>query len=171
MRLFLSSVLVLLCCLAFTSQILAQDSPTAPAEAAADLRARLIEVQTKEANGRARLAQLDEALKPENIERSLAGIGSTRPEELREQRRRQLTIERDGVRRQLDLLETSRMRLEAAIQDADTRAYHASAQGSSANGLQAMGLRSVSPRKLVLASVTLLGLLTIGVIILFARRR
>ena len=52
------------------------------------------------------LQQLDESIKPENIERSLAGIGSTRPEELRETRRRQLTIERDGVLAQLKTLET-----------------------------------------------------------------
>ena len=83
--------LVLLLGLLFTSRIFAQDSPANPAEAAADLRARLAEVQANEAYGRARLDQLNEALKPENIERSLAGVGSTRPEELREQRRRELT--------------------------------------------------------------------------------
>src|SRR6266850_1020011 len=81
MKLRLSIVLVLLFGLLFTSRILAQDPPTIPAEAAADLRARLVEVQAREAERHTRLNQLDEALKPENIERSLAGIGSTRPEE------------------------------------------------------------------------------------------
>ena len=48
------------------------------------LRVQLIEVQEKEGALRIRLQQLDEDLKPENIERVFAGIGSTRPEELRE---------------------------------------------------------------------------------------
>lgn len=171
MKLDLSLVLVLLFGLPFTSQVLAQQSPASPAEAAADLRVRLIEVQTKEADLRARLAMLEEALQPQNIERALAGVGSTRPEELREQRRKELTIERNGVRRQLDLLETSRTRLESAILEADTRAYHESAQGHSANSVQAMWLYFVEPRRLVIGSVTLLGLVAIGVLIAFIRRR
>lgn len=104
----------------------AQRSASA-AEEAEKLRLQLIEVQAKEEALRARAAQLDEALKPENIERSLAGVGSTRPEELRETRRKQLQIERDGVAAQLRVLESSRARLEAAILDADARAYQQSA--------------------------------------------
>src|SRR6266850_372684 len=114
-----SLFLVLLFSLSCTSRILAQDPSTPPGDAAADLRARLVEVQAREAERHARLNQLDEALQPQNIERSLAGIGSTRPEKLREQRHRELTIERDGVRKQVDLLATSRARLESAIQTAD----------------------------------------------------
>lgn len=169
MKLRLSLVLVLLISLPFTSQVLAQDSK-APAETAADLRMRLIEVQTKEANGRARLAELDEALKPENIERSFAGVGSTRPEELREQRRRELTIERDSTRKQLELLETSRLRLESAIQLADTRAYQESAQGYSVNSIQSTLLSFANPRRLVIVSMTVL-VLAIGVFVVFIRRR
>jgi hypothetical protein len=45
----------------------------------------------------------------------LAGIGSTHPEELREHRRKLLTIERNGLQTQLDLLEEERARIEAAI--------------------------------------------------------
>src|SRR5215216_5382983 len=101
--------------------------PTTAAESADKLRLQLIEVQAKEEALRARAEQLDEALKPENVERSLAGIGSTKPEELRESRRKQLQLERDGVAAQLKVLETSRTRLEAAILDADNRAYHESA--------------------------------------------
>src|SRR5689334_7745292 len=115
----------------------AQQSSTS-AESAEKLRAQLFEVQTKEDALRARAQQLDEALKPENIERSLAGVGSTRPEELRETRRKQLQIERDGVESQLKVLETSRTRLEAAIRDADARAYQESAQGPSATNQMAI---------------------------------
>jgi hypothetical protein len=107
----------------------AQQPTTSAAESAEKLRAQLLEVQTKEEELKLRAQQLDEALKPENIERSLAGIGSTKPEELRESRRKQLQIERDGVEAQLKLLETSRIRLEAAILNADTRAYQQSAGG------------------------------------------
>jgi len=71
---------------------------------------------------------LDEAIKPENIEHSLAGVGSTRPEELREARRRQLSIERDGVVAQLKTAETSRTRLEAALANAEVLAYQQSAR-------------------------------------------
>lgn len=103
--------------------------PSTAAESAEKLRAQLLEVQAKEQDLQVRAQQLDEALKPENIERSLAGVGSTRPEELREARRRQLQIERDSITSQLQVLETSRMRLEAAIRDADARAYQDSARG------------------------------------------
>jgi hypothetical protein len=119
-------ILVLLV-LIFTVTANAQESSSA-AESVEKLRAQLLEVQGKEEALRVRVQQLDESLKPENIERSLAGIGSTRPEELRETRRRQLTIERDGVQAQLRLLETSRQRLEIAIANAEAQAYHESAR-------------------------------------------
>ena len=105
----------------------AQDAPPSAAETVENLRLQLLDVQTHESELQARAQQLDEALKPENIERSLAGVGSTRPEELREARRKQLQIERDGVQKQLNLLEQSRQRLEAALRDAEARAYHESA--------------------------------------------
>lgn len=113
--------------LAFTTTSYAQDSASA-AESVEKLRAQLIEVQTKEQDLRTRLEQLEESLKPENIERSLAGVGSTRPEELRESRRRQLTIERDGVLAQLKTLETGKARLEADLANAEARAYQQSAR-------------------------------------------
>src|ERR1700681_1990941 len=102
---------------------------TSAQEQAAKLRAQLTDVQAKEAEQQTRLQQLEEALKPENIELSLAGVGSTHPEELREQRRRQLEKERAGVRTQLDQLAASRARLETAISAADARAYQESARG------------------------------------------
>ena len=96
-------------------------------EKAASLHAQLAEVDTKQAELRARLQKLEEELKPEKIAENLAGIGSTRPEDLREQRRRQLEIERNGVKTQLDLLANSRSRLEIAIGRADAEAYRQSA--------------------------------------------
>ncbi len=80
-------------------------------ERAANLRAQLTDLQAQQADLQSRLAQLDEDIKPENIERSLAGIGSTHPEDLREARRRQLEIQRKGIQSQLDTLATTRDRL------------------------------------------------------------
>ena len=122
----LKSFFVLLLVLAFTSVAFAQ--PESAAESLEKLRAQLLEVQAKEEGLRARVQQLDESLKPENIERSLAGVGSTKPEELREARRRQLTIERDNLLAQLKIVETSRQRLETAIANAEVRSYHQSAR-------------------------------------------
>ena len=96
-------------------------------EKAASLRSQLSEVETKQAALQTRLQNLEENLKPENIEHSLAGVGSTHPEDLREQRRRQLEIERNGVRAQLDILASSHSRLETAIAQADADAYRQSA--------------------------------------------
>ena len=101
---------------------------TTAQERAANLRRQLVEVQAKQAEMETRLQQLEENLKPENIEKGLAGIGSTRPEELREQRRRQLEIERKSVQTRLEQLATSRTRLETGIVQADAAAYHSSAR-------------------------------------------
>lgn len=137
-------LLVLLFAVAINAQ---EPQPVTAAESVENLRAQLFDVQTRENDLRARAEQLDEALKPENIERSLAGVGSTRPEELRESRRKQLQIERDGITRQLNTLETSRMRLEAALRDAEARAYHESAQGVPT--MQMMAARPMWGRRLL----------------------
>src|SRR5688500_18444121 len=103
-----ANILVFLLFLTFIPTTAYAQEPTSAAESAEKLRLQLIEVQAREDSVRARAQQLDEALKPENIERSLAGIGSTRPEELREARRRQLQKERDGIAAQLQTLEIGR---------------------------------------------------------------
>jgi uncharacterized protein YlxW (UPF0749 family) len=130
----LKFILILFVTLVATSALetIAQGSKenTNSAQAAEDLRAQLLDVQAKESELQARARQLEEDLKPENIERSLAGIGSTKPEELREMRRRQLTIEPDRVQAQLKLVATSRDRLESAIRFAETQADQQSAEGT-----------------------------------------
>ncbi len=116
-------------------------------ERAASLRLQLSEVEAKQAELQTRLQELEESLKPENIEHSLAGVGSTHPEDLREQRRRQLEIERNGVRAQLDLLATSHTRLERSLAQADAEAYRQSASpgsGPSANSSAAVQESTVS---------------------------
>ena len=108
----------------FAATTLAQ---TSAQEIAASLRLQLSEVQVRQTEMQARDEQLVEDLKPENIERSLAGIGSTRPERLREQRRGQLELTRARLRVQLDELDRSQTRLETAIAEADALAYWQSA--------------------------------------------
>ena len=83
------------------------------------LRTQLRDVQEKEGTLQARMEQLNYDLKPENIERSVSGYGSTRPEEARDARRHALESEKTRTQAQLDLLATSRQRLETAIVNAD----------------------------------------------------
>jgi hypothetical protein len=100
---------------------------TSAQEMAQKLRRQLSDVEIRQAELQARNEQLEEDLKPENIERSLAGVGSTRPEELRDGLRRQLELVRVRVRFELDELARIHARLEAAIADADAEAYWQSA--------------------------------------------
>ena len=85
----------------------------------AQLRAELLGVQAKKAEFEAHLEDVEFALKPENIERATAGYGTTRPEEMREQRRRQLESDRTRTRQQTDQLNASETRLQQAIATSD----------------------------------------------------
>ena len=161
----LKSGLLLLFLLVFSVTGYAQESASA-AESVEKLKMQLLEVQGKEEALRARVQQLDESLKPENIERSLAGIGSTRPEELRESRRRQLTIERDGVMAQLSTVETSRQRLETALANAEIVAYQQSARPT-----QMMSASSPRRYQLLMLGGGSLAALALGGGALFYRRK
>jgi hypothetical protein len=83
------------------------------------LRSQLIDVQGKISNYEATLEQIEFALRPENIESSTAGYGSTRPEQAREARKKQLEGERSRIQAQLKLVENSKTRLETAVANAD----------------------------------------------------
>jgi phage shock protein A len=86
---------------------------------AEQLRTQLMDIQSKIADFEAKLEQIDFALKPENIESAAAGYGSTRPEAIRDMRKRQLEGEKSRVTAQLKLAENNRMRLETASANAD----------------------------------------------------
>ncbi|HWN09481.1 MAG TPA: hypothetical protein VNO50_09490 [Pyrinomonadaceae bacterium] len=86
---------------------------------AENVRTQLLDVESKLADLQPRLEQIEYGLKPEVIERSAAGFGTVRPEEVRETRRRQLENEKARVQAQIRILESSRTRLEAAITTAD----------------------------------------------------
>src|SRR5256714_10433026 len=83
------------------------------------LRKQLIELIEKETAYRSRLAQLEEDLRPENIDRSLAGIGGTRTAEMRDTRRRVLENDKRGVESLLSVTAQNRVRLEEDVRKAD----------------------------------------------------
>lgn len=85
----------------------------------AQLHKELRDAQAQKADLEVRLEDINYALKPENIERSVAGYGTTHPEELREQRRRQLENEKQRILKQLEQLTASETRLEQAIATSD----------------------------------------------------
>ncbi|HEY8204933.1 MAG TPA: hypothetical protein VIF81_09420 [Pyrinomonadaceae bacterium] len=85
----------------------------------ADLWKQLREVEGQQADLQSRAEEVDYALKPENIDRAVAGYGSTHPEEVREQRRKQLENEKLRIQKQLDQLAANHARLETAIAGAD----------------------------------------------------
>lgn len=87
---------------------------------AEQLRSQLMDVQSKIADFEARIELIDYSLKPENIESSMAAYGSTRPEQARETRRKQLEGEKARVVAQMKLAENSRTRLETAVTNADS---------------------------------------------------
>lgn len=132
-RIGLLSILLLVCATAASAQN--QTSATQSIEA---LRAQLQSIESKETELQTRSHQLDEDLKPENIEKYFALNGSTHPEELREQRRRQLEAEKSNITAQLEQLAASRTRLEATIATAEAAAYRQSA-GSAPSTLQPSG--------------------------------
>ncbi|HEV2827265.1 MAG TPA: hypothetical protein VGW76_06635 [Pyrinomonadaceae bacterium] len=85
---------------------------------AESLRTQQIDVESKLADLQSKLELIEYQLKPENIERA-AGYGTLHPEEARDTRRRQLENERARAQAQVRILETSRTRLETAVQTAD----------------------------------------------------
>jgi len=110
----------------------AQDAAAVEQRAEA-LRAQLRDVTDKQAQLQAREQQLDEDLKPENIERSLAGVGTTDATALRDRRRQQLEREKAAVEEQLQSLETSRSQLEASIASAEAEAVRLRAAALNTN--------------------------------------
>jgi hypothetical protein len=90
------------------------------AEQRADmLRKQLVELIERDTSLKVRLVQIEEDMRPENIERSLNVVGTTRTAELREARRRVLENERRGVESLLNQNLQSRRQLEEDVKQAD----------------------------------------------------
>ncbi|HEX7174585.1 MAG TPA: hypothetical protein VF240_04805 [Pyrinomonadaceae bacterium] len=86
---------------------------------AESLRSQLRDVTDKEFVLQDRLAQITAELDPGAIERRSLLIGSLNPANVREQIRLSLEREKERVSRQLELLNTSRVRLESAVAAAE----------------------------------------------------
>lgn len=84
------------------------------------LRKQLLELIEKDTSYRSRLAQIDEDMRPENVERSLSGVGTTRTTELRDVRRRSLEIEKRGLESLVSVIGQSRPRLEEDLRQAES---------------------------------------------------
>lgn len=95
------------------------DILTRAEQRAEGMRKLLLEVVEKESALKGRIAQIEEEMRPESIERALSLAGSTRPAELREMRRKVLDAERKGVENLLGQASQSRLRLEEDVRDAD----------------------------------------------------
>ena len=172
MRLGLSLILLLVLAPAFASGVGAEDKEAKrdAAQTADNLRLQLLDIQSKESELQARARQLEEDVKPENIERSLAGIGSTKPEELREFRRRQISIELESVRNKLRILATGRERLESSLRTAEAAAYQQSAEGVAVPVTQALTAKSgARPRWFALAAASI-GILAVVFVIAIVRK-
>jgi len=96
------------------------DLLTRAEQRAETLRKELLDRIEKEASLKGRLAQNDEEIRPESIERALNPIGTTRTVELRDTRRRVLDNERRGLESLLIQTTQSRLRLEDDVRQADS---------------------------------------------------
>ncbi|MEP6568477.1 MAG: hypothetical protein ABJC10_01785 [Acidobacteriota bacterium] len=84
------------------------------------LRKQLLELIEKDTSYRSRLAQIDEDMRPENIERVLNRVGTTRTAEIRDVRRRSLDIEKRGPEGLVSVTTQSRPRLEEDLRQAES---------------------------------------------------
>ena len=83
------------------------------------LQTRLRDTLERQFALQGRIEQLDNQLKPENIERMFIGVGLVRPEEARDTIRRRLGLEKQGILAQLELLRQERNRYQSALATAD----------------------------------------------------
>jgi chromosome segregation ATPase len=83
------------------------------------LQRELSEMAAKETSLQKRLDEIEPQLRPDRIERSLAGVGSTRPEENRDAVRTQLANEKRRIQTQLDQFNLNRLRLQSSISTAE----------------------------------------------------
>jgi len=109
-------------------EVRGQTATEAAEDRAADLRVKLEDVKARQLELQDQLKDLDDQMYPQNIENSLAGVGSTRPEDLRELRRRQLERQRVSVQNRLSILAESQTKLETEMADAEADAYRESAR-------------------------------------------
>jgi len=84
-----------------------------------ELQKELVEDAAKETVLQKRLDEIEEEQRPDRIERSLAGVGSVKPEEEREAISRRLANEKRRIQTQMDTLRASRTRIPPLIANAE----------------------------------------------------
>jgi hypothetical protein len=94
---------------------LIQERLTRAEQRVESIQTQMSEVLEKEANLQSRVDQIDEQMRPENLDRQLATVGTFRPDEARESLRRQLDNEKKRVRAQLDVQDARRQQLESSL--------------------------------------------------------
>lgn len=82
------------------------------------LEEQLFSIAKEEANLQRQMDDVNEQLRPENIDQ-LQVMGSLRPEEVRESTRRKLTNEQMRIQAQLQLLQQNRTRLQSSVSVTD----------------------------------------------------
>jgi len=102
------------------------------------LRAQLRDVVDRESRLQERVSKLDEDLKPESVERSVALVGTTDAAGLRALRREELERQKADVNAQLSDASAKRARLEAEIAAAEAEAVRLKAA--------ALAPKDVAPR-------------------------
>ena len=95
-----------------------RDRMTQEEQRAEGLEEQLFSIAKEEANLQAQLDEVNEQLRPENIDQ-LPISGSLRPEAVRESTRRRLTNKQSRIQTQLQLLEQSRTRIHSSISVTD----------------------------------------------------
>lgn len=83
------------------------------------MRKQLFELIEKETTLKSRILQIEEDMRPENIERSMNLVGTTRTSELRDARRRILENDRRGFEGLLSQTSQTRQRLDDDVRQAD----------------------------------------------------
>lgn len=95
------------------------DILTRAEQRAETLRKQLFEMIEKESSIRTKLDLIENDIRPETIDRSVAFAGTLRPEELRNMRKKNLEIERTNLQSLLSEIQRTKSGLEQNVQRAD----------------------------------------------------
>ena len=96
-----------------------RDKLTKEEQRSETLQRELSDIAAKETPLQKRLDEIESQLRPDRIESSLAGVGSTRPEENREALLTKLSNEKRRIQIQLDQFPLNRRRLQSSISTAE----------------------------------------------------
>ena len=83
------------------------------------LQLHLLEISEKEEPLKAKLDQINQQLRPEALERTMSGVGSVHPEDLRDETRKRLLNEKLRLQAQLELFRQDRVRTQASLATTD----------------------------------------------------